>query len=218
MLKLHGFALSNFYNMVKHSMLEKSIEFEEVFVRPNQEPDFLAISPMGKVPCLQTEHGSLAETNVIMDYLEDVYPAHNLYPTDPFARGRAKEIIKMVECYIEVPARSHLASVLFGAEQSQSAYDEVRPLVERGLHALTKLAVLDPYIMGDEFGYVDIFTLYSFNLASRLMQSVYEWDITAEVPGLDKMFELIRCRDISKQIAAEFDQAFTAFMAQTKDA
>ena len=218
MLKLHGFSLSNFYNMVKHSMLEKDIEFEEVLVRPNQEPEFLAISPMGKIPCLQTEDGCLAETNVIMDYLEDVYPTPGLYPVDPFSRGRAKEIIKMVECYIETPARCHLASVLFGAEQSQSAYDEVRPLVERGLNALKELAVLDPYIMGNEFGYVDIFTLYSFNLASRLMQSVYDWDITAEVPGLDKTFELIRCRDISTQIATEFDQAFDALITQRKQA
>ncbi len=29
MLKLHGFSLSNFYNMVKHSMLEKGNEFED---------------------------------------------------------------------------------------------------------------------------------------------------------------------------------------------
>lgn len=72
--------------------------------------------------------------------------------------------------------------------------------------------------MGNEFGYVDIFTLYSFNLASRLMQSVYDWDITAEVPGLDKTFELIRYRDISIQIATEFDQAFDAFITQRKQA
>ena len=214
MLKLHGIRLSNFYNMIKHSLLEKDLEFEEVHAAPSQESDFLAISPMGKVPCLETEDGILAETNVIMDYLEDIQPKPSLYPSNAYARARAKEIMKMVECYIEVPARRHLASVIFGAEQSQIAYDEVRPDVERGLNAIKKIVELDPYVVGKEFGYADIFTLYAFNLASRLMQSVYDWDIIAEVPGLDKNLDLVRSRDISKQLAADFELAFYYFMAQ----
>ena len=61
MLRLHGFGRSNYYNMAKMCLLEKGLEFEEVNAPPSQEPDFLAISPMGKVPCLETEHGYLSE-------------------------------------------------------------------------------------------------------------------------------------------------------------
>ena len=71
-LKLHGFTVSNYFNMVKMALIEKGIDFEFVDVRPNQEGNFLAKSPMGKVPCLETDDGFISETNVIFEYLEDL--------------------------------------------------------------------------------------------------------------------------------------------------
>ena len=55
MLKLHGAPLSNYYNMAKALLLEKRLPFEEVMAAPSQQPAFLEISPMGKIPVLQTE-------------------------------------------------------------------------------------------------------------------------------------------------------------------
>ncbi len=97
MLKLHGTPISNFYCIVKQVMLEKGIAFEEVHVMANQEPAFLAISPMGKIPALETEYGYLTETNVILEYLEEVQPSPALYPQNVFARAQVKQLIKMVE-------------------------------------------------------------------------------------------------------------------------
>ncbi|MFL6685525.1 glutathione S-transferase family protein, partial [Paraburkholderia graminis] len=57
MIKLCGFALSNYYNKVKFVLLEHGIEFEEVYVQPSQDEAILAHSPLGKVPYLQTEDG-----------------------------------------------------------------------------------------------------------------------------------------------------------------
>ena len=47
MIKLCGFALSNYYNKVKFVLLEHGIEFEEVLAIPSQEPDLLEHSPLG---------------------------------------------------------------------------------------------------------------------------------------------------------------------------
>ena len=66
MIKLYGFTVSNYFNMVKMALLEKGIEFDFVDTMPSQENDYLAKSPMGKVPCIETEHGFLSETSVIM--------------------------------------------------------------------------------------------------------------------------------------------------------
>ena len=57
MLRLHGFGVSNYYNMVKLALLEKGLPFEEVQVFTSRDEAFLAISPRGKVPVLQCEHG-----------------------------------------------------------------------------------------------------------------------------------------------------------------
>ena len=53
-IKLYGMPLSNYYNIVKAVLIEKGILFEEVLVKPNQEAEYLAKSPMGKVPCIET--------------------------------------------------------------------------------------------------------------------------------------------------------------------
>ena len=58
-IKLYGMPLSNYYNMVKTVLLEKGMDFEEVLVLPNQESDYLAKSPWGKVPARGTEQGFL---------------------------------------------------------------------------------------------------------------------------------------------------------------
>jgi glutathione S-transferase len=74
MIKLCGFAVSNYYNKVKLALLEKDIPFEEVLVWTDRSPDLLRKSPLGKVPYIETEQGALCESQVILDYLEQAYP------------------------------------------------------------------------------------------------------------------------------------------------
>ena len=90
MLKLGGFAVSNYYNKVKVALLEKGIPFEEVFCMTSQDENYLKRSPMGKVPYLEVDGQFLCESQVICEYLEDHYPDHPLYPKDVFARARAR--------------------------------------------------------------------------------------------------------------------------------
>ena len=61
MIRLCGFALSNYYNKVKFVLLEHGIEFEEVFVQPSQDEAVVAHSLLGLVTYMQTEDGDLCE-------------------------------------------------------------------------------------------------------------------------------------------------------------
>lgn len=51
MLKLYGFAVSNYYNMVKLALLEKGVPFEEVPFFAAQTPEALTVSPCAR--CLR---------------------------------------------------------------------------------------------------------------------------------------------------------------------
>jgi len=214
MLKLHGFSVSNYANMVKQCLLEKSIEFELVDARPNQEESFLAISPMGKVPCLEAANGFLVETSVILDYLDDAYPEPPMYPSQAFERAKAREVMRVTELYIELVARRHLAATYFGGERSEEAYAEVRPQVEKGLRALGQLASFDPYVMGSEFGIADIFVYYSIQLASQILKRVYDWDIMAENPGLAAHAVAMEERDSTRRVVADHKEAMVKLMAR----
>jgi glutathione S-transferase len=173
---------------------------------------------MGKIPCLETAEGFLVETSAILDYLEEVHPEPPMYPSQAFAGAKAREIIRVVELYIELVARRHLGAVFFGRERSEEAYVEVRPQVEKGLQAFRQLANFGPYVMGSEFGNADIFVYYSFLLASQILKRTYDWDIMAEIPGLAAHVAAMDERDATRRVVADHEEAMAALMAQMEAA
>ncbi len=212
-MKLYGIRVSNYYNMVRHSLLLKGVDFEEVTVMPNQEADYLAKSPLGKVPCIETADGFLSETNVILEYLEETYPATSLMPSAPWERAKVRELMKAAELYVELPARRHLNEVLFGGGADAAAHAEVRAAVEKGLKAISQLLSPGPYALGDKPTYADIVLLHTFALAGLLMQSIYDWDIVSEVAGLAELLERVSSTPEAQQVITDRQAAFEAFMA-----
>jgi glutathione S-transferase len=53
-------------------------------------PAYLALNPNGVVPTLLHGDRVLYESNVITEYLDDVFPVPRLYPADPWQRAQAK--------------------------------------------------------------------------------------------------------------------------------
>src|SRR5437899_4582566 len=119
MLKLHGFAVSNYYNKVKLVLLEKDLPFEEVLVWADRSPTLLVNSPLGKVPYLETEHGVLCESQVQVDYLEAAYPQRPLLPAEPFAAAKVREVMAFLELHLELVARELYAEAFFGGTVSE---------------------------------------------------------------------------------------------------
>src|SRR3954469_20273681 len=74
--------------MVLH---EKQIDFEvhEVDLR-NKSEEFLRVSPYGKVPVLVVNGTSLYESNVVNEYLDEVYEAPRLMPKNFEQRALAR--------------------------------------------------------------------------------------------------------------------------------
>lgn len=69
------------------------VPYEETLIRLNQ-PDtrgrILAFSATGKVPLLKTEHGIIADSLAIAEYLAERHPEAHLWPTDVAARAQAR--------------------------------------------------------------------------------------------------------------------------------
>lgn len=213
MLKLHGARISNFYCMAKQALVEKGLSFDEIEAMPSQEPAFLAKSPMGKVPALETEHGFLTETNVIFDYLEDVQPTPSLLPADAFARARCKQLIKMIELYIEAPAHA-LLPAMFGQPLSDYQRETTQPMMLRGLAALRQLAGFAPWVCGEQYTFADIFLYRSVGMVTLVAGKFYDWDALAEVPGLKDWQARMAQREITAAIDTENQVALAAFMQQ----
>lgn len=212
MLKLYGFAISNYYNMVKHALLLKGIDFEEVATFPNAEPGYLAKSPLGKVPCIETEQGFLAETSVILDYLESAYPEKPLLPSDPWARAKVHELIKISELYIELQGRRLMPMAMMGQPLDQAAINEVRTVLQKGAHAVAQLAQFRPYVAGSELTLADLMLRYSLGLAKGAGKELCQVDLEALIPGLADWEALMGQSEISQKIDAQMAKELPAFL------
>ena len=156
MIKLYGVAVSPYYNKVKIALLEKDVNFEEVFARPSQDEDVLARSPMGKIPWVEINGHPLAESGTIVEWLEDAYPTAALLPGGPNERALAREIAQMLELYVALPMVPLTAHLLFGRPLSDEERTHALGRAARGIAAVRRLARMGPWLVGEDFSQADV--------------------------------------------------------------
>ena len=83
--------------MVLH---EKGIDFEvhEVDLS-NKSEEFLSVSPYGKVPVLRMDGTSLYESNIVNEYLDEVYGSPRLMPENPEERASVRSWMAFADDY-----------------------------------------------------------------------------------------------------------------------
>jgi glutathione S-transferase len=86
---LYGSSLSPFVRKVIAFAAEKGIDLDVQPVGPgDQNPDFRAASPFGKMPAFADGDYRLADSSAIIHYLEARHPEPPLIPADPKMRGQ----------------------------------------------------------------------------------------------------------------------------------
>jgi len=184
MIKLHGFALSNYYNKVKLVLLEHGIPFEEVTTKLPLEEAQLAHSPAGKVPYIETEQGFLCESQVIVEYLAARFPDKPIFASDPWQAAKERELITFIETHLELTTRELYGEAFFGGKAS----DEVKATTEKRLRryvaSFKRLAKFAPYVAGEQFGVADAAAFVNLPLVSRATQTIYGSDFLADA-GID---------------------------------
>lgn len=210
-LRLYGHPVSNYFNAAHAALIEKGAAFEIVNVSASQDEAFLGRSAMGKIPYLETARGCIAETIAILEYLEDEIPDSPLYPADNYARARARQIINVVQVYVEVPVRSIFPGVFFGGTNTVEAVASARQTLDRATDALKRLVDPAPWLLADDFGHADIFAFYCLDIAERVTRFVYDRSILAET-GLTDWRANVAGRASSRTVLAGFAPAFEAYL------
>jgi glutathione S-transferase len=112
-MKLYSGPLSLFSRKVEIALHEKGLSFERIPVPFSQtrgyspkNPDVLALNPKGQVPVLVDGDLALYDSTVILEYLEDAYPAPSLYPRAPAERARCRLFDVLADEIMLVPLRS----------------------------------------------------------------------------------------------------------------
>ncbi|NML33142.1 glutathione S-transferase family protein [Paraburkholderia antibiotica] len=184
MIKLCGFALSNYYNKVKFVLLEHGIAFEEVFVTPSQDNTLLEHSPLGKVPYLQTEDGDLCESQCIVEYLAARFPDKQIFSADPWLAAKEREMIFFVDVHLELTARNLYKEAFFGGTVSDGTKGHIEKLLMHHIAGFKRIAKLAPYLCGERFSVADTAGYVSLPLVGAATQAVYGRDFLLEA-GID---------------------------------
>ncbi|MGH8390189.1 MAG: glutathione S-transferase [Pseudomonas sp.] len=213
MIQLYGFAVSNYYNMVKLALLEKGLPFEEVPFYAGTSQEALAISPRGKVPVLKTEQGFINETMVILKYIEQSQKGTPLLPSDAFERAQVLALAKEIELYIELPARASYPEAFFGSKLPDAIKEKTKAELLLGIASLGRHGKFSPYVAGESLSVADLYFLYSVPLACGVARKLFDIDLLAELPAAKALLQRLEQNPNVQRIAADKEAAMPAFMA-----
>ena len=131
---------------------EKNISYEWKEVNPyKKDKEYLAINPKGLVPSLVYHGRNLYESQVILEFLEDIHPEHSLFPKDPFDKALAR-------LWMDHVAKK-ICPVFFKVilAQEKSKQKEAEEELLKGI--TTFVEAMDdsgPYFFGSFFSLVDV--------------------------------------------------------------
>lgn len=217
MITLYGFPASNYFGLVKHALLLKAVTFDEVVTYPT-DPDYLIKSPMGKVPCIGTEHGYLSESFAIVDYLENAFPETPILPTSPYERAKAIEIMRIAELYVELSGRRFLPEILMGTPKSEENRFFMLPVLKKAFKNLEKMGQFGPYILGDSCSLADVVVRYNLKTGFTAGKKIFEMDFLEKTPKLKAWWDLMNNDPISQAVDKQAQDSIPEFTSYLQKA
>ena len=211
MITLCGTPISNYYNKVKLALLEKGLPFTEELVPTGRTDEaVLSASPLAKIPFIRTEHGTMCESQAILDWLEAAHPSPPLLPADPWAAAKVHELTTFVDLHLELVARELYAKAFWGGELSDEAMARIRKRLVRNIAAFKRLAKFSPYLAGETLTQADCAAYASLPLLSLATKMVFGEDLLA-AGGIDwkPYSQLMGARPSAQKMVADRKAAQT---------
>ena len=129
-------------------------------------PEYLAVTPKGRVPALVTPRGVLTETPAILSYIPETHPAAGLLPVDAGERAQAHAFNSYLCATVHV-VHAHKHRGYRWADEDSSFADMTRKVPENEIACfrLIEAEMLQgPWVMGEQYTVCDgyLFTLFGW--------------------------------------------------------
>jgi len=125
-------------------------------MKDNKTPEFLAMSPLGKVPVLKTPQGSLFESNAIARYVARMRRDTELYGATFFASAQVDSWIDFCTHELELAATMWLYPVIGYMPHNPLATAKAKADVTVGLQTLEAALTRATFLVGDKISLADI--------------------------------------------------------------
>ncbi|WP_225205780.1 glutathione S-transferase family protein [Novosphingobium huizhouense] len=161
-MKIYGALISPFVRKVAVIATEKGVSWELGRGGPGSgDAEFLAASPLGKIPAIDDDGFTLADSTAIALYLDAKHPEPRLIPDEPQARGKAVFYDEFADTVLGAAGLKILFNRLVGPKLLKVGGDEALALqgeaeLPRWTDWFESVAPEDGWLLGETFTLADI--------------------------------------------------------------
>jgi glutathione S-transferase len=141
-----GFWISPYVFSCFVALREKKLAFEDKEIalqrRAQKEPAYIAASVTGRVPALEHDGFTFAESSAVVEYLDEVFPGQRLLPTDVKHRARARQLMSWIRSDDTLPLREERPTHTMFYDRANS------PLTTTARAAADKLIAVTERVLG----------------------------------------------------------------------
>ncbi|PHS22475.1 MAG: glutathione S-transferase [Robiginitomaculum sp.] len=156
MIKLYNAALSPFAARVRMALYFKGIDWEDISPPGGlKSEEYLDINPAGRIPVLALDNGyQLPESEVIVEYLEDLQPEPSLRPKDAEQGARARVLARICDFHVAEHMRP-LFGQLSAKDKDQAIIKASFANIDDGLRYIEAQLQPGPWALGADMSTAD---------------------------------------------------------------
>lgn len=200
---LYGGKLSPYVMRVLLAARAKGIELTSASPEGGlKSPAFLRLNPIGKVPTMVSDELVVPESEVIVQYLEDIHPRPSLLPEHVKDRARARLISRLADLYVMPQLLAIFSDKGVDVEALKNALGYVD-------HYLSEK---DSHAVGSDFSVADCTLIPILFFMDALQAKAKTADMVAQWPKLAAYWDRAKMSDAGMWAIKEMDKAFQDFM------
>lgn len=164
-ITLYGANLSPFVRKVRVALAYKGLDYELISVIPfgdDQPEEFKANSPLGKIPLLHIDGHWIADSSVILAYLERAYPQTPLLSDEPAVASRALWFEEYADSHMINSIGGHLffelilAPIFFNREPNKEEIELAKTKEIPAIFDYLETQIQSDYLLGKTLAHADI--------------------------------------------------------------
>jgi glutathione S-transferase len=192
---VYGIPGSPFVRSVEATLKEKSVSYQFKALAPgdHKQAEHLARHPFGRVPAFEHDGFALYESQAIIRYVDQIFPAPPLTPENPKQRARMNQVIGIIESYFFPKAAAPIGfnriigPKLLGLPVDEAAIAEAIPVAKTCFTEFERLLGEQSYFGGDQVSIADIMLGAQLDLLCEAPEATKLIEGTALEPWLERM-------------------------------